>query len=361
METQDKDLELPQRRTNSFSLCQEGGAGNSLVVMEVEEQKSVTEPGKSEDDRRTRGRKIPCLGIMFALACVLVSQISNVLIKKTTLNPFLFLIWRDGLRFTMQDLSLFNIYLRNPFPKGKRILVTIRGLSAGFFVAVRCYALQALPLADVSMILSMKPVFVSLLSCIFLKEPCGLFEIFNLLLAFSGIIFILQPPFIFGSVETDDIEYSSHMFYTALVLIVATAVSSLVTVILRHLRTMHWSALMSSVRLFSMVEHISVCFYLGGYCIPACGRERLNILLLSITGGLVQAFMIFSLKFEEANIVGLVDNTGNILVSVIFQAAFFVDPLGSLKLIGVGVVLSSVILLGGRKVLQHRKTVRESV
>ena len=54
-------------------------------------------------------------------------------------------------------------------------------------------------------------------------------------------------------------------------------------------------------------------------------------------------------------ILGLVDNSANIIVSFLFQTVFFLDTPRPLKLVGAGVVLSSVILIGGRAVWQHGK------
>merc|ERR1711936_1217874 len=42
------------------------------------------------------------------------------------------------------------------------------------------------------MITSVKPVVITLFSCVLLKEPCGLFEVFNLLLVIVGICTYLQ-------------------------------------------------------------------------------------------------------------------------------------------------------------------------
>ena len=49
----------------------------------------------------------------------------------------------------------------------------------------------------------MYQVFVTLLSCLFLKEACGLFEIFNLALVIGGITLVVQPPFMFGTGEVN--------------------------------------------------------------------------------------------------------------------------------------------------------------
>ena len=59
-------------------------------------------------------------------------------------------------------------------------------------------------------------MFVTLLSCLFLKEACGLFEIFNLALVIGGIVLVVQPPFIFGTGEVNiksKLDISSTVFY----------------------------------------------------------------------------------------------------------------------------------------------------
>lgn len=230
--------------------------------------------------------------------------------------------------------------------------------------------LRYLPIADVTMIASIRPVCVSLLSCIFLKESCGLFELITLCLVFTGVTLVIQPPFLFG---TDQSEYTPHMLHTALMLIVITAISSAVPIVLRHLRGMHWAALGGSARFITIFEHLSVVLFLGLQCLPECGEERLLVLILSVIGTAVQTTQTLSLKYEQANVISLVDNATNIIVSFLlqvagilsplhlfishpFQVAFFEMSTGPLKLFGAGIVLASVILIGGRQVWKARKT-----
>ena len=164
--------------------------------------------------------------------------------------------------------------------------------------------LRYLPIADVTMIASIRPVCVSLLSCIFLKESCGIFELITLCLVFSGVTLVIQPPFLFG---TEQSEYTPHMMHTALMLIVITAISSAVPIVLRHLRGMHWAALGGSARFvaislylfaifcdlflarfITIFEHLSVVLFLGLQCLPECGEERMLVLILSVIGTAVQ-------------------------------------------------------------------------
>ena len=79
------------------------------------------------------------------------------------------------------------------------------------------------------------------------------------------------------------------------------------------------------------------------------------MLMMGAMASAIQLLSIQAYKFEEAHILGLVDNSANIIVSFLFQTVFFLDTPGPLKLVGAGVVLSSVILIGGRTVWQHGK------
>ena len=201
------------------------------------------------------------------------------------------------------------------------------------------------------MIASTKPVFVTLLSCIFLKEACGVFEVLTLAMVVGGITLVIQPPFLFGG----EVVYTSHMLTTAMVLLATTAFSSVVTIILRHLRSMHWAAINGSVRFVTILEYLPFVLHLGLGCLPACGEERLTLLLLAAIGTAVQTTMTLSLKVEEATVVGLVDSTASILVAFLFQAAFFEVVAGPVKVVGGAVVLGAVLLIGGRKVWVARR------
>ena len=73
---------------------------------------------------------------------------------------------------------------------------------------------------DVRIISSLRPVFITILARFALKEPCGLFELFNIPLSLLGIFFVMQPPFVFGEeIEkstNEDNEYG-HFFVTLVV------------------------------------------------------------------------------------------------------------------------------------------------
>ena len=310
----------------------------------------------AEEEKESKIKKIPFLGIILILLKVTIFQGGSVVAKKLDINPFLLVLIRDVLQASFNTPFLIHAN-ETPFPKGRIILVAIRGIAAGLLFMGHFYAVRYLPMADVMMISSVKPVFVTLLSCIFLKEACGLFEMLNLLLVISGIFLVVQPSLIFGSSAQ---EYTSHMLYTALGLVCANALGGCVSVILRYLRDMHWAALAISTRIFGMVEMFIVCSALGLFCIPECGFERWGSVVVAVCGCLNQICFIFALKNEEAHIIGLVDNAGSVAISFFFQVLFFSDYPNTLKIIGACLVLSSIFIIGGQKVWRNKRKKQET-
>lgn len=79
---------------------------------------------------------------------------------------------------------------------------------------------------------------------------------------------------------------------------------------------------------------------------------------VAILGNITQFLFILALKFEEAHIVGVTDNASGIIVSFLFQLIFFQDSPNLLKVCGAGVVIFSILLVGGSKIYKHRKQQR---
>merc|ERR1711892_1539599 len=298
-----------------------------------------------------RWRSIPCKGIVFIFLAVILYQGGSVIAKKLNINPILMILFRDLMTASF-NLPFVIKANKTSFPKGKRTLVVIRGMSVGLLLMAHFYAVRYLPMADVMMISSIKPIFITLLSCIFLKEDCGVLEIMNLLLVMSGIFLVVQPAMVFGSTAQ---EYNSHMQYTAIGLVVANAQGGVISVIIRYLKDMHWAPLAISTRIFGIVEMFGVCLIMGVFCIPECGFERVSILVLAAIGLVVQLLCILALKFEEAHVIGLVDSVFSIVVAVLFQITFFAEYPNALKTVGACLVLSSVFLIGGKKIMRKRR------
>ena len=132
------------------------------------------------------------------------------------------------------------------------------------------------------MISAIKPTIVTLLSCVFLKESCGVVEVLNLLLTLTGIFLVVQPSVVFGETKPG---YTNHMTYTAIGLLLANIVGSCVNVIIRYLRHLHWTSLALSARIVTSSQMFLICAISGFLCVPACGYDRLGPLLTVTDGG----------------------------------------------------------------------------
>ena len=355
-----------RRRTVSTSFEHDGAINKRLLDVRGGERKTVSVaanltsvpaliegPDLEEEviEKPGLAQRIPCLGILLVISATLLFQGGFVIAKKMTLHPMMMLFYRDIFQLSWTTPAVIAGG-DNPFPRGKILLVMARGLAAGCLLTSSFYGVRYLPLSDVTMIAAIKPASTAVLSWIFLKEACGVFEILNLILVTGGIFLVVQPSFVFGDLGT---EYDSHMMYTALGVLVANTLGGMISVIIRYLRSMHWAALAVTTRLFTLAELGVVCSVLGLYCVPECGMDRWGTLVLAVIGSLVQAFFIFALKCEEAHVVGLTDNASSIIIAFLFQMIFFQDYPNTLKIIGACIVMISILFLGGHKIWKHQR------
>ena len=99
--------------------------------------------------------------------------------------------------------------------------------------------LKHLPLADTVMITATSPLFTVFFGRLFIKEAILPIDIFNVVLVFIGMMCIVKPPFLFGSVDE---LYSNdpEAIYAVIVLTLGSIfLQPIVYVILRILKGIH--------------------------------------------------------------------------------------------------------------------------
>ena len=321
---------------------------STLVSFQEDTELQVEKPNQP---KKSGLKQLPGFSIILNIIGVIIFQFGNVLVKSVEMDLVLLLLMRDFL-ITFQTIPFTTYYAEKlPPTKGKKLLLIVHGIIGGLHSLVHYYAVTFLPLGDVMMISAVKPIFITFFSLIFLKEACGFFEIINIFLVMGGIVLVVQPPVIFGDSNQD---YTTHMFHTAMVLMASNAIVSFAAIISRQLRDTHWSVLCLSSKVVGTIQLVGICIYMGVYCLPACGLLRFNIIILSLIANITQVFYIICLQNEEAHIIGLSDNASNIIVSQIFQIIFFSQIPKMLKLIGFFLVLSSMILLGAKKIWENK-------
>lgn len=90
-------------------------------------------------------------------------------------------------------------------------LLFARGAVGAFALICVYYAVTTLPLAESTILQYLHPVFTALLALFFLKEKAQPSTIACIVFCISGLIFIVKPSFLFGTVNSELPEFSVVM------------------------------------------------------------------------------------------------------------------------------------------------------
>lgn len=234
-------------------------------------------------------------------------------------------------------------------PEGKRIILLLRSFTGTAALMLSFYAFRHMPLADASVIVFSVPVFTSVFAKMFLKEPCGLFNFFSIILTLIGVVLITRPTTIFGD-RVDSLGGSTEKteLWVAVAAFSATLFGANAYVLLRALKSIHFSVIMTNFGAFALIMCLLVSYFIGALCLPPCGSDRYLIVALAIFSFLGQILLTVALQLEQAGPVSIA-RSSDIVFAFIWQVLFF-DEIPNLFSIGGAIlVMSSVVLTGLRK------------
>lgn len=238
------------------------------------------------------------------------------------------------------------------FPNGKRIILLLRCFVGTTGLMLSFYAFRHMPLADASVIIFSTPVFVTLFARLFLKEPCGIFNVITVLLTLFGVVLITRPAVIFGntvpSLVDEQILDNNAGLWGPVAAISSTLFGANAYVLLRALKGLHFSVIMTNFGSFALVYTILVSWIMGALCWPHCGSDRLLIVALAVFSFLGQILLTLSLQLEQAGPVAIA-RSADIVFAFLFQVLFFKEVPNAYSVIGAVLVVSSVILTGFNK------------
>lgn len=125
------------------------------------------------------------------------------------------------------------------------------------------------------MMVATKPMFVTISARLFLKEPCGIFEIVNIVMMVVGVFFVMKPPFVFG-VDKEDM-YDTETLKAAIAVFVTTALSANITVILRQLRKEHVASLTATNQIIFLIESFFFVMIFGLELLTPSWPDKLKV------------------------------------------------------------------------------------
>lgn len=294
----------------------------------------------------------PYLGIILATLSSLFFSLCSVIVKGLVdVNP----MELASFRFVGVLLPAIPIliYTKQPvFPEGKRVILLLRCFMGTTGLMLSFYAFRHMPLADASVIIFSTPVFVAIFARVFLKEPCTLFNVVTINMTLLGVVLITRPPLVFGDAvpDSDSEKYSDKTYdiWGPVAAISSTLFGANVYILLRALKNLHFSVIMTNFGAIALVYTLIVCGSIGAVCWPSCGRDRWLVVILGIFSFLGQILLTLSLQVEQAGPVAIA-RCADIVFAFIWQIMFFGEAPNAYSLFGALMVVSSVILTAMKK------------
>lgn len=293
--------------------------------------------------------KCPYLGLILATLSSLFFSLCSVIVKMMTeVDPMALAAYRYiGVLLPAIPIVLYK--QETFFPKGRRIMLLLRSLTGTAALMLSFYAFRHMPLADASVIVFSVPVFTAIFARMFLREPCGFFNIISVLLTLVGVVLITRPPAIFGATVSalgEDNETSD--IWGAVAAFSATLFGANAYVLLRALKGIHFSVIMTNFGTIALVQCLMVTWLIGALCLPRCGWDRILIVALALFSFSGQILLTLALQLEQAGPVAIA-RSSDIVFAFIWQVMFFDEIPNRYSIGGAILVMSSVLLTGLRK------------
>lgn len=228
-------------------------------------------------------------------------------------------------------------------PRPLRPLLILRGLLGATSLFLRFYAIHYMPIADASVIIFSVPVWVSAMAKLFLKEPCGFFHAFTVLLTLVGIVLITKLPLLFGG---DAAGFEVRGVTAALT---STLFGASVYIVVRKVKGVHHSVIMVNFGWVAIVETTTITLLTSRFDVPHCGLDRWLLVLLGAFSFGGQVLLTRALQMEQAGPVSVVRSAADIVFVFIWQVVFFGEVPDRYTVSGALLVTLSVLMTGLRK------------
>jgi len=178
----------------------------------------------------------------------------------------------------------------SPWGTQRRLLI-VRGTLGSIALTCFFYSILHLPLGEATLIQNMNPVFATLLAALILKEHLRVPEVICLVTSLVGVMFIAQPPALFGAVATP-----TSLTDVGIALMGALASGTAYTLVRKMRTTEHPLVIVFYLPLLSVP--ISLPFALADWRWPNA-TEWLLLVGVGITTQLAQVSMTRGLQLER--------------------------------------------------------------
>ena len=283
------------------------------------------------------------LAIIYMIASVACFSIMDIIVKYLKDAPFGQVLF---MRFAFGMIPIVLLIPREKFStfyKTKRPgLHAFRAVSGTIAIIALFVGLRNLPLADVISLTFTGPLFVTIMSVIFLSEKVGIRRWSAVAIGFIGMLFIVRPAF-----EELNLYYIFPVIFSLGFANVAISIRSLSKTEPNYLIAFYFSILSLLVGLSTIVN---------GWIWPT-PFEAFLFLLLGLAGGVANLLLTQSYRLADASLVSPIKYL-SLIVAIIAGYFIFSEAPKLMTLFGAGlIVVSSFIIFKREEVLKKQVVV----
>ena len=227
-------------------------------------------------------------GIFFTLCSVTVKLAKHV-------HPVEVLVFRSFIQLILIMPVMWMVKADPRGPKGSRGMILLHGLVGCLTVMCVFIGFSRLPVGDAATIIFSNPVITIILSFCLLKEHCGIYRIFIVLILLSGVALVAQPPdllkllydnkIIDDNSKPQDVQNLQHYHVAGYIAaICGTFLTATNFVMVRKLKDVHFSVLIFSFSAMSLLISLIVTPLVGTFTLPTSWQEWTYCILVGLCG-----------------------------------------------------------------------------
>ncbi|XP_076358877.1 solute carrier family 35 member G1-like [Tachypleus tridentatus] len=300
-------------------------------------------------------QKISFLGLLSSLfSSLFFSSASFIVAFVTNVDPIEILVIRSCIQLlTYVPVVIYN---RTSFlgVKGERWFLCMRAIIGTVSMGMGYYSFRLIPLADASTIIFSCPALVTLFACVLLREPCGVFQVFTVIITLTGVVLISRPSFLFGVTSIDQVS-SAHRLQGSLTAFCSCIAAALAFITLRKLQKTSTSVVICVFSVASIAFGLIYLFIVDNFTIPICGQDAILLVICGLFGTFGQFLLTTALKLEDAGPISLT-RTLDIVLAFVFGISFLDQYPTWSSIVGALLVCSSVVLIAIKKWKDKQKT-----
>ncbi len=278
--------------------------------------------------------------VLYMVGSVICFSTMDLIVKYLNNVPFGQVLF---MRFFFGMIPILFLIPRDKFLtfyKTKRpILHTFRAVSGTIAIIALFVGLRNLPLADVISLTFTGPLFVTVMSVIFLSEKVGIRRWTAVVVGFIGMLFIVRPAF-----ETMNFYYIFPVIFSLGFANVAISIRSLSKTEPNYLIAFYFSLLSLLVGLSTIIN---------GWIWPT-PYEAFLFVLLGLAGGVANLLLTQSYRLADASLVSPIKYL-SLVVAVVAGYFIFSEIPKSMTLFGASlIVISSFIIFKREETLKKQ-------